>query len=205
MTEALLEWVRAHGPAGVFAFIAIENLGIPWPTSLAFLVAIDLVRQGQMTFLAAVGLCTLAHLAGSVVSYAIGCAGDTALMRRLKNGSGLRHALEWLDRWYERHGDATVFGARLIGQVRPWASYAAGLGEVRLAPFVVWTTLGSALQALAALKLAELGFVAWDAFPRLRAAGVIIIAAVFWGAFIYAAWRVIRERRRSSKRSQADR
>lgn len=195
MIEALEAWVRASGAPGVFAVLAIENLGVPWPTALAFVVAVELVRGGQMSFASAVLLCTLSQLAGSGVAYALGRAGDTALMRRLKGGTGIRRALEWLDRWYARYGSATVFGARLVGQVRPWASYAAGIGDVRPLPFLIWTSLGSAIQSAGALKLTQIGFSVWERYPQLRATIIAILALLFWGALAYAGWEYLRARR----------
>ncbi|HCA48654.1 MAG TPA: hypothetical protein DEP45_15275 [Armatimonadetes bacterium] len=204
MSELLLDWIRAYGEVGVFAFLALENIGIPWPTALAFLVTVELVRQGEMSFATAVLLCTAAHVAGSGVSYALGRAGDNALMARLRQGSGLRHALEWLDRWYARHGDATVFGARLIGQVRPWASFAAGSGEVRVWPFVAWTAVGSAIHSVIALKLTEVGFVVWDVYPRLRIVIIVVGALLFWSALVWGAWKCLRERRLARAQAKAD-
>ncbi len=203
MIDVLQEWIRAHGAVGIFAFIAVENLGVPWPTMLAFLVAIDLVHQGQLSFIAATALCTGGHVAGSCVGYAIARAGDSVLMRRLKRGSGMRKALERLDRWYASHGQITVFGARLVGQVRPWASFAAGLGDVRLLPFIAWTAFGSAIQVAIALKLTDVGFIIWDAHPQLRVAMVTVTAVVFWGIFVYGAGRYLRDRhrRRHARRS----
>ena len=196
MIDVLQEWIRAHGAVGVFAFIAVENLGVPWPTILAFLVAIDLVNQGQLSLIGAIALCTAGHVAGSCASYALGRAGDSVLMRRLQRGSGMRRALERLDRWYASHGDITVFGARLVGQVRPWASFAAGLGNVRPLPFLAWTAVGSAIQVAITLKLTEVGFSIWDARPQLRLAMIIVIAVVFWGALLYGTCKHLRDRHR---------
>jgi len=189
MTEGLLEWGRAHGPAGVFALITVENLGIPWPTPVAMLVAADLIQQGQLTFPGAVLLCTCAHLAGGAVSYAIASAGDNALTARLAAGSGPARALQWLDRWYAGYGHATVFGARLVGQVRPWASYAAGLGEVRPLPFIIWTALGSAAHATIVLKLLDTGFTIWQTHLDLPITIVVLAAVALWAACAFGLWR----------------
>lgn len=129
MAEALLAWVRDHGAGGVFLLLAAENLGIPLPTALAFVVAMDLVRMGHLTFIAAVALCAAAHLTGSILGFALGLAGENAIVARARRGSGLEKAIAWLHRWYDAHGVVTIFIARLIGQVRPWASIAAGLAR----------------------------------------------------------------------------
>lgn len=204
MAEALLAWVRDHGAAGVFLLLAAENLGIPLPTALAFVVAMDLVRTGHLTFIAAVVLCAVAHVTGSILGFALGLAGENAIVARARRGGGPDRAIAWLHRWYDAHGVATVFVARLIGQVRPWASIAAGLGEVRAGPFLVWTALGSLLQVVLALKLAEAGWWFWDEYPGWRMALVIGAAVVFWGFLIYVGVRALFARRREGRKTEAD-
>ena len=204
MSEALLEWIRAHGAAGVFVFIAVENLGIPWPTELAFIVAVDLVRTGRLTYLEAIILITAAHLTGSCIGYGIGRAGDNFVVRRLRRNRHMQRAREWLQTWYARHGAITVFAARLIGQVRPWASIAAGLGKVGVLPLVVFTTLGSAVYAILAVELTRVGFRFWDAYPHLRLALIITVFAIFYGAAIYAVVRGIMSRRRRGSATGTD-
>ncbi len=183
MWDILLEWVRAHGSLGIFTVIAVENLGVPWPTELAFIVAVDMIRVGRMSYAEAVGLITLAHLTGACAGYGVGRAGDNFVMRRLQGNPHMQRASQWLHKWYQRRGSATVFGARLVGQVRPWASIAAGLGEVRLAPFI----------------LTRVGFRVWDAYPSLRLGLVIGVFVVFYGIAIFAIVRSALARRREAR------
>ncbi|MEA3400187.1 MAG: VTT domain-containing protein [Armatimonadota bacterium] len=204
MAEALLEWIRDHGAIGVFLILAIENVGIPLPTTLAFIVAMDLVRTGRLSFIAAVVICAVAHLTGSILGYALGRAGENAIVARAQRGGGLQRAVAWLHRWYQAHGSVTVFAARVVGQVRPWASIAAGLGEVRAGPFLIWTALGSLLQVAVALKLAEAGWWFWDEFPKWRLALVIGVTVVFWGFLAYVGVRAMLARRRGSGEPEPD-
>jgi membrane-associated protein len=195
LLDLLLEWIRAHGVWGVFVFIAIENMGVPWPTELAFIVAVDLVRVGRLPYWAAVAVITLGHLVGSGISYALGRAGDNVLVRRFQRSERVQGARKWLHEWYSKHGALTVFVARLVGQVRPWASVAAGLANVRPGPFAFWTTLGSLLYTVITLELTRVGFHFWDAYPRLRIAGVVALMLIFYGAAVYAAVRGLLGRR----------
>lgn len=111
MAEVLLEWVRDHGVIGVFFFIAIENLGVPWPTSLAFIVAMDLVRTGHLSFPAALAICDMAHVTGALVGYGLGLVGENAIVARARRDGGLQRAIDWLHWWYQRHGPADWAGA----------------------------------------------------------------------------------------------
>lgn len=194
MIEALQAWIRVWGIPGIFVFVALENVGIPWPTALAFIVALDLIRQGALTFPAAVLLITAAHVFGSCLGYILGRKGDNFIVRRLRGSDALVRARNWLHRWYEHHGSVTVFVARLVGYVRPWASIVAGMAEVPGPAFVAWTAAGSVVYAIVALKVTGVGFWAWDAFPGWHTEILIGIAIVFWGIAIYLIVRGIRSR-----------
>lgn len=189
MADALLTWIRDHGWLGVALFLAIENVGVPWPTTLAYIVAIELVRLGELSWLGALVVCTAGHVAGSLVAYGLGRGGDNAIMRRARCHDGLTRTLEWLHTWFARHGILTILFARLVGYVRPWASLAAGLGEVPLGAFALWTTVGTAAHVAAALWMSEVGFWFWDEYPALRVWLIVGVALVFWGAFLYAVIR----------------
>lgn len=195
MYDLLQQWLSDHGMLGIVVFLAAENLGVPWPTTLAYIVAIDLVRVTKLTWAEAALLCTLGHVLGALVGYGLGRAGDNALLRRAARGGHLQRTTEWLHTWFARYGSLTVFAARLIGQVRPWASLAAGVGGIGWRPYVLWSTLGSLIHVLLALWLAEVGWWFWDAYPGLRLELLVALAVVFWGAFVVALVRNLITRR----------
>ncbi len=199
MAEALLIWIRDHGAIGVAVFLAVENLGVPWPTTLAYIVAIELVRVGELTWLGALAVCTVGHLIGAIAAYGLGRGGDNIVLRYAQKGGRLDRTMAWLDQWFARHGILTILVARLVGYVRPWASIAAGLGDVRFWPFVLWTTVGTVAHVALALWLAHVGFWFWDAYPRLRIALVVVVALIFWGAFLYAVILSAVQRRRGKQ------
>ncbi|HDP89399.1 MAG TPA: hypothetical protein ENN42_05505 [Thioalkalivibrio sp.] len=199
MADVWLVWIRDHGAIGIALFLAVENIGVPWPTTLAYIVAIELVQVGELSWLGALLVCTLGHVTGSLIGYALGRGGDNLILRRARNGNGLGRTIEWLHTWFDRHGIVTILVARLVGYVRPWASIAAGLGEVRLGAFVLWTTIGTAVHVALALWLAQAGSWFWDAYPSLRVALVVLVALVFWGAFFYAVIRLLLTRCRRGR------
>jgi len=140
---------------------------------------------------------------GSIVAYLMGRGGDNIVLRYAQKGGRLDRTMAWLDQWFDRHGILTILVARMVGYVRPWASIAAGLAEVPIVSFTLWTTLGTALHVALALWLAQAGFWFWDAYPRLRIALIVIVALVFWGAFLYAVIRSLFQRRRGDEPAKA--
>ncbi|NLO08227.1 MAG: hypothetical protein GX131_20570 [candidate division WS1 bacterium] len=195
----MLQWLLEWGPLGIALFIATENIGVPWPTALAYVATIELIDAGRLTWPQAVLLCIFGHMVGSMAGYYIGRAGDTALMRRVKRGQRMQRALDWIHHWYQRHGSLTVFAARNVGHVRPWASIAAGLGEIRPLQFFGWSLLGTVLHVGAALALTEASWWMWDAMPQWRTEMIVLATIGFWGVAIYALVRGRLNRRRCRK------
>ena len=82
-------------------------------------------------------------MVGSWLTYAIGYYGRLDLLEknRLIHLSPAR--LAWVDNWFKRHGDATVFFARLLPLVRAFISLPAGVAKMPFWRFTWLTALGS--------------------------------------------------------------
>ena len=81
----------------------------------------------------------LGNLVGSWIAYGVGYYGRVDVLE--KHGKKLHikpEHLEWADRWFERHGDATVFFSRMLPIVRTFISLPAGVARM---PFWRFTLL----------------------------------------------------------------
>lgn len=197
MSAALLDWLRDHGAPAIFLLIAIENVGVPWIAAPAFGVAAEVVRSGRMEFWPMVGLITCAHMFGATAAWATMRAGENVLASFFRRNEHLDEAYRWLCRWYGRRGALTLFGGRLFGQIRPWASLAAGMAGVRAIPFLFWTTLGSVAYSALLLYVWVTGVSLWANVPELRWLLLLVLAVALFGA---AAYLAVRHVRNSSRR-----
>src|ERR671931_101504 len=50
--------------------------------------------------------------------------------------------LEWADRWFERHGAATVFFTRMLPIIRTFISLPAGVARLPIGRFIAFTLAG---------------------------------------------------------------
>jgi membrane protein DedA with SNARE-associated domain len=101
------------------------------------------VSRGEYPLIAAVLVGTAANLVGSWVAYAIGYYGRLDILE--KHGSKLhirQSHLATADRWFERHGAATVFFARMLPIVRTFISLPAGVARMPFWRFSLLTVLG---------------------------------------------------------------
>jgi membrane protein DedA with SNARE-associated domain len=202
----LFRWVQAHGMHGVFLFMVLENLGIPFPTELGFITAQGLVNAGHASYVSAFLVIATGHLTGAGVTYYSGRAGRGFLVRRFSHSPGLTVAREWLEKWYARHPALTILGGRLLGHFRPWASLAAGMAHVPPLQFWLWTTIGTMIFSALAMWFTIWGWYFWKLFPWIRIPAVIVLFGVFYGVSGFAAIRgLIRRKRRRRAREAADR
>ena len=131
------------GLLGIFVLMVLESACIPVPSEATMLFAGFNVAEGRYTFVAAVAAGSLANLVGSWIAYAVGYYGRVDLIE--KHGHRLfikPHHLAWADRWFERHGDATVFFTRMLPIIRTFISLPAGVARMPFWRFSALTLLG---------------------------------------------------------------
>jgi membrane protein DedA with SNARE-associated domain len=131
------------GLPGVFFLMVLESACIPVPSEATMLFSGFNVSHGEYSLFAAVAVGSLANLVGSWIAYWIGYAGRVDLLE--KHGKKLhikKSDLERADRWFERHGDATVFFTRMLPIVRTFISLPAGVARMPFWRFTLLTLAG---------------------------------------------------------------
>src|SRR4051812_6349367 len=121
----------------------LESACIPIPSEATMLFAGFNVSDGHWS-LAAITLAGVAgNLVGSCLAYWLGYIGRIDLLE--KHGAKLhikKSPLDWADRWFGRHGDATVFFTRMLPITRPFISLPAGVARMPFWRFTVLTAAG---------------------------------------------------------------
>jgi membrane protein DedA with SNARE-associated domain len=197
IVEFAVDVVDAMGLPGVFVLMVLESACIPVPSEATMLFAGFNVSRGEYTLLAATLTGTFANLVGSWIAYWIGYAGRVDILE--KHGKKLhikKSHLEWADRWFERHGDATVFFTRMLPIVRTFISLPAGVARMPFWRFTVFTVLGCLPWVF---MLTLIGREAGDNWEQWKddlhyvdyAVAAMIVAGVVW--------LIIRNRRRRAE------
>jgi membrane protein DedA with SNARE-associated domain len=177
----LLTWVQAHGIAGVYLFMVIENMAIPFPTELGFITAQGLVSGGWCPYWYAFLVITAGHLTGSAVTYYAGRTGQNVLVRRYGHSETMMRVQAKMEKWYGKYGGLAVLLGRLVGQVRPWASLAAGMAKVPQLRFWIWTTVGSMIYTVVAMYFTKVGWEWSVRYPQWRVPAIIVVLIIFYG------------------------
>ena len=147
LTDPIVEFatsvVADLGLVGVFVLMLLESACIPIPSEATMLFAGFNVSEGEYSLIAVTLVGSVANLVGSWLAYAVGYYGRVDILE--KHGRKLHikpSHLHAADRWFERHGDATVFFTRMMPIIRTFISLPAGVARMPFWRFTVLTFLG---------------------------------------------------------------
>ena len=185
MFDFTIQVIAVSGLLGVAFLMLLENVFPPIPSELIMPVAGFAAARGHFD-LAPVVLCgTGGAVLGAALWYWIGRGFGHARLRRWAASHG-----RWLTltpaevdraaRVFRRFGGPAVLLGRLLPGVRTFISIPAGVTEMPLAPFLVWSTVGTGLFTFA---LAYAGFRLEAHYEQVAdwmnpVAAVILVAAI---------------------------
>ena len=182
------------GLAGVFVLMMLESACIPIPSEATMLFAGFNVSDGHYSLFAAVAVGSVANLVGSWIAYAVGYYGRVEVL--MKHGKKLhikQSHLDTADRWFARHGDATIFFTRMLPIVRTFISLPAGVARMPFWRFTAFTLAGCIPWVFA---LALIGKQAGDNWEDWKDSLHYVDYAVVAGIVVGIAYLIVRARRR---------
>ena len=183
IVEVAVDVVAELGLAGVFVLMTLESACIPVPSEATMLFAGFNVAEGEYSLLAAVAVGSVANLVGSWLAYWLGYIGRVDLLE--KHGRKLhvkRKHLDWADRWFERHGDATVFFTRMLPIIRTFISLPAGVARMPFWRFSVLTLAGCVPWVLMLTFIGKQAGQRWEDWKdSLHYFDYVVAAAIFAG------------------------
>jgi membrane protein DedA with SNARE-associated domain len=199
ITDRLVEFatnvVGDLGIAGIFALMVPESACIPIPSEATMLFAGFNVSEGKYSLFAAVAAGVAANVVGSWIAYAIGYYGRLGLIERHGGKLHIKKShIEWADRWFSQHGEATVFFARMLPIIRTFISLPAGAARMPFWRFTLFTTLGCIPWVFMLAFVGKQAGDNWDNWKdNLHYLDYAVLAAIVAGV---AYWFIRRRRRR---------
>ena len=189
-------FLTSAGYAALILLGFLEAAGIPVSSEITFGFAGVLAYQGHLNLALVIIIGTLAELAGSYASYAVGRAGGKPLVHRLGRYVLVTESdVDRAEHFLEDRGAWAIPVGRMLPFVRAFTSIVAGLVRVPAIRFGILSLIGTVLYAAA---VASLGYALGSAWQRvshgLSVLGYVLFAltAVVIVGFIAYRWRQYR-------------
>ena len=137
------------GYLGVFLLIAIENVFPPIPSEVILLFGGFMTTFSDMNIVGVIIASTLGSILGAIVLYYIGKILNKERLKKIitsKPGKILRLKPEDIDKadeWFDTKGNKTVFFCRFVPIIRSLISIPAGMSEMPIKKFLIYTAAGS--------------------------------------------------------------
>lgn len=149
MQEIILSIMGKYGYIGVFLLIMIENVFPPIPSEVILLFGGFMTTYTKLSIFGMIVASTLGSLFGAIILYYIGKIFNKDRLKKIisgKLGKILRlkvSDIDNADNWFDNKGNKTVFFCRFIPLVRSLISIPAGMSEMLMFKFLLYTLFGS--------------------------------------------------------------
>ena len=180
-------FVSDYGYAAIFVLMTLESACIPVPSEVTMLVGGWYAATGQLDFFLVGAMGVLGNLAGSLLAYGVGrTLGREVLDRYGRYVLIKSHDLDRAEAWWERYGEATTFFSRMLPVLRTFISLPAGIAEMRLGKFTVFTLLGCIPWVYALTWLGTVVRNNWRNvlhyfdWPTFLIGGILLVAVLAW-------------------------
>ncbi|SMO66512.1 DedA family protein [Gracilimonas mengyeensis] len=150
MTDWIQSIIESVGYAGIAFLTFIENVFPPLPSEVIIPFAGYVTTNGSLTIIGVIIAGTIGSVLGALPLYYLGYFIEEEQLKTLADeyGKWFMISPKDIDRassWFEKRGALAVFVCRLIPGLRSLISIPAGIQNMSLLPFLLLTTLGTAI------------------------------------------------------------
>lgn len=148
MFDWITGFIEQTGYFGIALLMFAENVFPPIPSELIMPLAGFTAARGELSIVGAVLVGAVGSVLGSTLWYFAGywLGGDRLRRFAARHGRWLTVTQGDIDRacaWFGRHGGKAVLIGRLVPAVRTLISVPAGIAEMRLPPFLIYSGIGT--------------------------------------------------------------
>lgn len=195
MQEIIITLINRYGYFGILFLVALENVFPPIPSEVILTFGGFSTTITNLNVLGVIFFSTLGSLIGALLLYCIGkllnkerlikiVSGKIGKLLRLK-----KEHIEKADYWFDNKGQKTVFFCRFVPIVRSLISIPAGMSDMKLSKFLLYSFLGTVIWNSVLVILGSVVGEKWESIVAVMdtysSVVVIIIAIVIIGTVLY--------------------
>jgi len=146
LSEPALEALcQSYGLYAVFAFIALESMGVPMPGETILIVAgIYAGATRSIDVVSLIGTAALAAIIGDNIGYLVGRSVGQASLRKYGRYIRLDERRIKIGQYlFLKQGGKIVFFGRFVAVLRAFAALLAGVNRMRWSRFLLMNALGA--------------------------------------------------------------
>jgi len=184
-----------YGYWAVFFGVMLENAGVPVPGETILLIAGYFAATGEFHLGFVMLIAATGAVVGDNIGFAIGHHYGRGILLRFGRFFFLTpKRLEYMEKYFARHGNKTILVARFITGLRVFAALLAGASKMPWRVFAFYNVAGAILWSVV---ITTLGYLFGQSLPLLikwvgRSGTILLIAVLVIGVII---WRVQRYRK----------
>lgn len=201
MQEFILSIMNQFGYFGVFFMIAIENIFPPIPSEVILLFGGFMTTYTNLNILMMVISATLGSLFGALLLYYVGKIFNKEKLKKIVSGKVGRMLrlkttdIDKADNWFDTKGNKTVFFCRFIPLVRSLISIPAGMSEMPICRFIVYTLFGSLIWNIVLIALGSIVGENWTSILNILNTYSHVVVIILIIIFILLIWLFYSKRR----------
>jgi len=166
------QFLSHYGYIAIFGLLMLGIVGPLIPDETILVVAGILIHRGTLQWPLAVAVAFAGSVCGITLSYVLGRAGLSMVMRRVPP-----RYLELVQNYFVRYGNWTLFFGYFIVGVRHFTALVAGLSKVPPARFAAYAYTGGFCWVAVFLALGYFLGDQWERWARYLHAGFFVAAA----------------------------
>lgn len=205
MQQFILHIIEQFGYFGIFFLILIENVFPPIPSEVILLFSGFFSSYTSLSVFYMILASTLGSFLGAIILYYIGKIFNKERLKKIVNGRLGKilflkeNDIDKADEWFDNKGNKSVFFCRFVPIVRSLISIPAGMSEMPMGKFIIYTICGSMIWNTVLICLGyrlgsnwEYVLTILDKYQML----VIVILVIIFG---YVIIKFYRKKRKSKK------
>lgn len=191
LSAFIIHLIQSSGYFGIFILMTLESALLPIPSEVIMPFGGFMVHQGQLNFWLVVFVGALGNLVGSLIAYAVGYFLEENVIIALikKYGKFIllsEHEYARAMKWFAKYGASVTFFSRILPAVRTFISLPAGLSEMKLWKFSLYTFVGSFIWSAFLTWMGVYLGNHWNAWePYFRKFQIVILVLILVGVVWY--------------------
>lgn len=149
MENMIIEIMNKFGYLGIGLLILIENVFPPIPSELILTFGGFMTESSEITVVGVIIAATIGSFLGAIILYYVGKILNKERLKKIISSQygkwlGFKSQdIDKADEWFDTKGNKTVFFCRFIPVVRSLISIPAGMSEMPMGKFAIYTIFGS--------------------------------------------------------------